>query len=278
MIAESFFPGTYSPDAGSPQGIALRTFVSAACGATGFSTGTATFEPGAVLPYHLHDCSEAITVLSGEAVVVLAGRGYRLSRLDCVHVPAGVPHVVQNARTDQGLVAHWSFASASPQRMFIDGVVTFEDRGLGSPGPGDPENLRRFAAADGYEPAEGTWFTDLFARRFGAVGICGGYGRFSKGSSLPCHMHVYDESITILSGSATCMVQGSRYEMTAVSTAFVPQGKPHRFLNSGENEMEMLWVYAGDEPDRLLVASGYCSGSRTWQPGDVVILQDANDA
>lgn len=277
MSEESFYPGDCSPDAGSPEGIALRTFVSAACGARGFSTGTATFESGGVLPYHLHGCSEAITVLAGEALVVVAGRGYRLNRLDCMHVPAGVPHMVQNARRDRGLVAHWAFASAAPQRMFIDGAVTFEDRGLGSPGPGDPERLRRFAE-DGYEPAEGAWFRDLFARRFGAAGICGGYGRFQKGGSLPCHMHVYDESISILSGNATCMVQGSRYELAGVSTAFVPQGKPHRFLNSGENEMEMLWVYAGDEPDRLLVDSGYCSGSRTWQPGEVEILQDAKDA
>lgn len=266
MIAESFFLGSCSPDAGSPANIALRTFVSAACGATGFSTGTATFEPGAVLPYHLHGCSEAITMLSGEALIVVAGRGYRMNPLDCMHVPAGVPHMVQNARADQGLVAHWSFASAAPERVFIDAAVMFEDRGLGSPGPGDPEHLRRFADAEGYELAEGASFRDLFAKRFSAVGICGGYARFKKGSSLPCHMHVYDESITILSGNATCMVQGSQYEMTGVSTAFVPQGKPHRFLNSGENEMEMLWVYAGDEPDRLLVDSGYCSGSLSWQP------------
>jgi quercetin dioxygenase-like cupin family protein len=278
MIAESFFLGVCTPDAGSPEGVALRIFVSAACGATGFSTGTATFEPGAVLPYHLHGCSEAITVLAGEALVVLAGRNYRMNRLDCMHVPAGVPHMIQNARAEQEMIAHWSFASAAPQRMFIDGAVTFEDRDLERPGPGDPEHLRRFADAEGYEPAEGTWFSDLFAKRFGAAGICGGYGRFKRGSSLPCHMHVYDESITILSGNATCMVQGSSYELMGVSTAFVPQGKPHRFLNSGENEMEMLWVYAGDEPDRLLVDSGYCSGLRTWQPGEVKILQDAKDA
>ncbi len=278
MMAESFFPGDRSPDAGSPGGIALRTFVSAACGATGFSTGTATFESGAVLPYHLHGCSEAITVLSGKALVVLAGRAYRMSRLDCMHVPAGIPHMVQNVGAESELVAHWSFGSASPERMFIDGATKFEGRDLESPGPHDPEHLRRFAETDGYEPSEGAWFRDLFARRFGAEGICGGYGRFKKGSSLPCHMHVYDESITILSGDAICMVQGSNYSMTGVSTAFVPQGKPHRFLNSGENEMEMLWVYAGDEPDRLLVDAGYCSGSRRWRPEEAVILQHANDA
>src|SRR6185437_12057376 len=212
MISESFFPGDKAPDVGSPEGISLRTFVSAACGARGFSTGSASFEAGAVLPYHLHSCSEAITVLSGEALVVVAGRRYRIQRLDCIHVPAGIPHLVQNASANGELVAHWAFAAAAPGRMFIDGPVSFAEQDLESPRTGDPEFVRRFSG-DGYEPAEGTWFRDLFARRFGAAGICGGYGRFRKGGSLPCHMHVYDESITILSGAATCMVQGSRYEL-----------------------------------------------------------------
>lgn len=277
MISESFFPGDASPDLGCPEGIALRTFVSAACGARGFSTGSASFEGGAVLPYHLHSCSEAITVLSGEALVVVAGRRYRIGRLDCIHVPAGIPHLVQNLRADGELVAHWAFAAAAPQRMFLDGPVSFVERDLENPGASDPEYVRRFSG-DGYEPTEGTWFRDLFARRFGAEGICGGYGRFAKGSSLPCHTHVYDESITILSGNAACMVQGSKYEMTGVSTAFVPEGKPHRFLNSGDTEMEMLWVYAGDEPDRLVVDTGYCSGTRLWDPKQIVTLPATKDA
>jgi len=109
--------------------------------------------------------------------------------------------------------------------MFVEAQTTFENRELESSGADDPEHLRRFATAEGYEPAEGTWFCDLFAKRFGAGGICGGYG-FQKSSSLPCHIHVYDESITILSGDATSMVQGSRYPMTSVSTALCRRGSP----------------------------------------------------
>jgi quercetin dioxygenase-like cupin family protein len=124
--------------------------------------------------------------------------------------------------------------------------------------------VQRFADAEVYEPAAGARFRDLFAKRLGSMGICGGHGKFAKGSSLPCHTHAYDESITILSGSATCQVQGARYEMAGVQTAFVPQGKPHRFLNPGDAEMEMLWVYAGDEPDRTIVDNQYCSGLLAW--------------
>jgi hypothetical protein len=30
--------------------------------------------------------------------------------------------------------------------------------------------------------------------------------------------------------------------------------------------MAMIWVYAGDEPDRRIVVSNYCSGELVW-PG-----------
>jgi mannose-6-phosphate isomerase-like protein (cupin superfamily) len=264
MIQETIISGFCEPLNASPEGVELRTFVSRECGATGFSTGTATFKGSAVLPYHLHECSEAITILAGAGLIIVEGRGYRLGRLDCMHIPAGAAHCVQNAQADCPLLAHWSFGSPEPRRTYTGSIQSYEDRSSGGPEPGDPEHLNRFCEAAAYEPAQGTWFCDLFAKRFGSVGICGGYGRFIRGSSLPCHTHAYDESITILSGSATCLVQGARYDLTELYTAFVPCGKPHRFLNSGENEMEMLWVYAGDEPDRTLVDNRYCSGLLPW--------------
>jgi quercetin dioxygenase-like cupin family protein len=265
MIREAIVSGSCEPLLVSLAAVELRTFVSQECGATGFSTGTATFKGHALLPYHLHDCSEAITVLAGSALVAVEGRGYRLGRLDCIHIPAGVRHSIQNANQDSALVAHWSFASPAPARTYTGDAQTFADRG--DPWPGDPEHLSRFSNTAVYELAPGAWFSDLFAKRFGSVGICGGYGRFGIGSSLPCHTHAYDESITILSGSATCLVQGARYQLDGgLNTAFVPRGKPHRFLNSGQGEMEMLWVYAGDEPDRVVVDNQYCSGLLAW-PG-----------
>ncbi len=264
MIQETFVPGDREPDLASPEGIELRTFVSQRCGAKGFSTGTATFRPTAELPYHVHDCSEAITVLAGMALVVVEGRGYRLRRLDCLHVPAGVAHSVRSCETDHPMIAHWSFASPAPSRTFVPALEWFDDRREGCPCLDDPEHLTRFAQSEVYELAPGAWFRDLFAKRLGSIGICGGHGRFTKGSSLPCHTHVYDESITILAGSATCLVQGARYEMTGIHTAFVPQSKPHRFMNSGDTDMEMLWVYAGDEPDRTIVDNQYCLGRLSW--------------
>lgn len=242
-------------------GVDLRVFVSGARGAIGFSTGLASFEPGSELPIHTHDCSEAITVLEGEITCLVEDRSYRLGPLDCIHVPKAIVHGVRNHHAGKA-VLHSAFGSTQPMRYFAEPRHhRYDDRGLDNPEPNDPEAIRRFAQCEVYELSPGAYFTDLFARRFGSVGICGGYGRFLPGSSLPCHTHEFDESITIVTGEAACQVQGARYQLSGYETAFVPRHRPHRFLNETQHPMAMIWVYAGDEPDRLIVPNEYCSGA-----------------
>jgi putative monooxygenase len=248
------------------SGVDIYTFVSETCGATGFSTGIAKFKPDAYLPYHTHECSEAVTVLEGRARLLLEGRIYRLGPQDCIHIPAGVAHQVENADSATELVAHWSFATARPSRELVSQTFPIDDRGFKDPSEDDPETIIRYREDSIYELSRDAFFVDLFARRYGAVGICGGHGRFLPGASLPCHVHDFDESITIVKGTAVCLVQGQRYELSDCDTAFIPKGLPHRFLNLSNEEMCMVWVYAGDEPDRRIVQAGYCSGELAW-PG-----------
>lgn len=241
---------------GSPEGIALYTFVSSACGATNLYTGSAVFEPGAILPFHTHKVSEALVILDGHATVLVENRSYSLGPLDCIHFPAHVAHSVRNDDLSARLVGHSTFAEAQPSRTFVTDEYNRDDR--------TTETLRRFDSCEKYLLSDGALFCDLFAKRFGSVGICGGYAQFRPGSSLPCHVHQYDESITIVSGEALCQVQGKEYKLSGLDTAFVPEGRPHRFINDSERPMAMIWVYAGDEPDRTLVENGYCSGSMIW--------------
>lgn len=251
--------GVPRPPGIGPDGIALWAFASSACGATNFYTGTATFPPGAVLALHTHTVSEAITVVEGKAVVSVAGRSYILGPFDSIHVPALTPHEVRNEATDAWMTAHSTFAQPDPARCFTDPSTQRASQDAGDSRA--PEHVRRFAEIERYELAEGAVFCDLFAKRFGSVGICGGYGIFRPGASLPCHTHRFDESITIVSGEARCQVQGREYKLSGYDTAFVPEGRAHRFLNLSDQPMAMIWVYAGDEPDRTLVDAGYCAGT-----------------
>jgi len=258
------------PASGGSADVDLFSFVTAACGATNFSTGIAKFKPSARLPYHAHGFSEAVTVVSGRALMLVEGRAYQLSPRDCVHIPRGIAHQVENEDPEKELVAHWAFATATPVRELIQTTFRPESRGTGNPSPGDPETIIRYNDGAIYELSQNAFFLDLFARRYGAIGICGGHGRFLPGASLPCHIHDYDESITIVKGSAVCLVQGRRYELSGCDTAYIPQGLPHRFLNLSDDEMEMVWVYAGSEPDRRIVDSQYCSGELAWPGADSI--------
>jgi putative monooxygenase len=248
------------------EGVRLREFANATCEAQGFSTGMVTFSPGGTLAYHRHPIGEAIIVLQGAGLISIEGRRYLLQPLDCIYVPAEIAHEVTNPAADSTLVAFSAFASNRVGRIFVQNEVQPEERGLSNPNVRDPESIVRGSRAERYELSEGARFVDLFASRLGSVGICGGYGRFDPGASLPCHIHKFDESISIIEGEAVCLVQGNRYRLSGCDTAFVPEGRPHRFLNLSDAPMAMVWVYAGNEPERTLVSAGYCDGALVW-PG-----------
>jgi quercetin dioxygenase-like cupin family protein len=239
-------------------GVGLRVLASGALGAQGLTTALASFLPGAQLPYHKHPFSEVIVVLEGLAVVLVEGRRYRLQPFDAMHLPAGTAHAVRNLSADSSALLHSSFASDVPTREAVTTEFSQVDRA--EPETGSPEGVVRFEAAPVYELAPRAFFRDLFARRLGARGVCGGYGLFEPGASLPCHFHGFDESITIVAGEAVCQVAGQEYGVANYDTACIPRGRPHRFLNRSERAMAMVWVYAGDEPDRVLVDAGYCEG------------------
>ena len=76
---------------------------------------------------------------------------------------------------------------------------------------------------------------------------------FKPGGRLPAHFHDFDESICIIDGPATCVVEGRRYEMANGSTALQPRGRVHYFINESQKPMAMIWVYAGPVPERVVV-------------------------
>lgn len=238
-------------------GVSVKVLASGATGARRLATCLATLSPGAALPYHTHPCGEVIILVEGAAEVQVEGRSYRLSQFDALHVPGGVAHRVANGASDQPATLFTAFASEELARTWVDDQWTARPA---QEGEATPESLTRFEAANAYELAPNTRFRDLFSRRQGASGICGGYGRFQPGSSLPCHIHGYDESITIVEGAAICQVAGEEYPVSDFDTACIPEARPHRFLNRSDAPMAMLWVYAGDEPDRVILDACHCEG------------------
>lgn len=239
------------------RGVMFRPFVNRAIGGQRLCTGMAVFGAQAEMPWHVHDVSEVVTVLEGQAVAVIEGRYHRLFCYDALHIPAGAVHLVRNGLSDHQAILHLSYASDEPATEFVTAEVFGLYRRAGVRKGG--ETLRRFDEIEVYEPAPGAFFRDLFASRFGTKGVCGGYGHFQPGAGLPCHLHEYDESITIVEGVARMEAAGRHYQVAAYDTGCVPRGLPHRFVNRSDRPMAMIWVYGGDEPGRTLVDPGQCA-------------------
>ena len=85
------------------------------------------------------------------------------------------------------------------------------------------------------------------------IEMSGGYGLFFPNSRQPAHLHEFDESICVISGHATCVVEGRRYAMSDFASALQPSGRIHYLINESNRPMEFLWVYAGPIPVRINV-------------------------
>src|SRR5207249_7890876 len=111
------------------------------------------------------------------------------------------------------------------EQTWINGRFTPVEQPSGAVGRSVGEQVRRRAAAPPFELAARALFQDLYNAELGTHGVCGGYGLFEPGARLPCHRHEFDESITIVQGTATCVVEGRRHELSGCATAMVPQGR-----------------------------------------------------
>lgn len=218
------------------------------------TTGWVTFGPKAVLPYHTHTFTESITLLAGSASVEVEGRTYVLKRMDNVVVPAGLAHSARNLSPNEPCVFQVSLATDEPTRTLVQRFFsrrTMSDDSTGYPGA---ERVNRFASAKRFAAGPNTEFIDFFNDTLlPGIEFSGGYGLFAPQGRLPAHVHDFDESICIISGVATCVVEGRRYRMSDGATALQPRGRVHYFINETQSTMEMLWVYAGPKPERIVV-------------------------
>jgi HTH-type transcriptional regulator, repressor for puuD len=79
---------------------------------------------------------------------------------------------------------------------------------------------------------------------------------FEPGTAIPLHIHNVEESVLILEGEATAVVDGDSFDLEAGDATWVPAGVAHRFANRGPGVMRIYWVYGGREVTRTLVATG----------------------
>ena len=83
-----------------------------------------------------------------------------------------------------------------------------------------------------------------------------GTTRFEVGTGLPLHSHNVEETVLVLEGAATAVIDGEELDLEPGDATWVPAEVPHCFRNRGAGRMTIYWVYGGREVTRTITATG----------------------
>ena len=94
-----------------------------------------------------------------------------------------------------------------------------------------------------------------------AKDVCGsrittGFTSFPPGREVPVHKHNCDEQVTLIEGEAVVEIEGKTTPVSVRDTTYIEAGTWHRFINTGESRMTILWVYDTEEVTRTFQQSG----------------------
>ena len=102
----------------------------------------------------------------------------------------------------------------------------------------------------------GIYSTPLIVEATGATSFSSGMTTFPPGASIAVHTHNTDEQVTLVEGEGIAEIEGHLEQVQLYDTTFIPTGVAHRFINRGNGDMRIMWVYGSVHVTRTYVETG----------------------
>ncbi len=87
-------------------------------------------------------------------------------------------------------------------------------------------------------------------------GFVVGVTSFPPGTSIPLHSHNTVEQVTVLEGEGIAELGGRALPARPYDTTLIAPGEFHRFINTGDEVMRILWVYGSTHVTRTFADTG----------------------
>ena len=218
--------------------------------------------PGGRIDPHVHSFEESFYLMSGEALVMINGSGYRLTAGDYAVVKVGTPHAW---RAVGATPARWlQMAAPQPKPIGAERDTFFvKDRSVpATAGRLDLQDLKgnllgHFDAGQipplGQRPPaltglEGVFLKWLIDEDFGARHHRLLFIEYQPGVRFGLHDHTFEESYFILSGEVEGTLDGKTYIGKPGDVFWTGVGCVHGFANVGSQPVTWLETFAPQPP------------------------------
>jgi len=248
--------------AGESEWYTAATLIDRGTGSVHTGLSINQLAPGGSIHPHVHSFEEGFYLLSGEAVVTIAGSSYRLGPGDYGVVKVGTPHAWHTA--GRAPVRWLQMAAPQPKPPGAERDTFFlKDRHVVTEAPRlDLSDLKgnllghfdegqippvgaRTTAAAGLEGVFLKWMID---EDFGARHHRMLFIEYQPGVGIGLHDHTFEEAYFILDGEVEATLDGTTYHLTAGDVVWTGVGCVHAFRNVGRQPVRWLETFAPQPP------------------------------